>query len=96
MERDVWRTAVIGKEGFELWEFITDREGLCLESTCSPIVHFSLDIDSPGFQRFVSWLATDFKVGTSVIPAKNMADLPPNTDWQGPCKFCMLCLRRVI
>ena len=67
-ERSMWHTAVMGKEGFELWEFKTNRMGMCLASKCSSIVHFSLDIDSAGFQRFVRWLATDLKVGASLFP----------------------------
>ena len=67
-ERGTWRTAVIGKEAFQLWEFSTNKSGWCLQSISSPLYPFSLDTESAGFQFFVRWLATDLKVCARVFP----------------------------
>ena len=66
--RDTWHTAVIGKEAFQLWEFRADMQGVCCQSKASALVHFSLERDSPGFQQFVRWLATDLRVGAQRLP----------------------------
>lgn len=64
--RDTWRIAVVGKEAFQLWEFRTDKQGLCCQSRSSALVQFSLESDSLGFQLFMRWLATDLRVGVSI------------------------------
>ena len=64
--RDTWRTAILGKEAFQLWEFRTNRKGRCLQSRRTDLLPFSLDTESAGFQFFVRWLATDLRVGANV------------------------------
>ena len=83
--RNTWRTALIGKEAFQLWDFKTNRSGRCLQSVSTALLSFSVETDSPGFQLFVRWLATDLKVGARFSP-KNRDILSSSLQAiMGPC-----------
>ena len=83
--RDTWRTAVIGKEAFQLWEFRTDKNGKCMQIRSTSLLSFSLEIESPGYQHFVRWLATDLRVGVSIFLVTEMSYLPACKPLMGPC-----------
>ena len=89
--RNTWRTAIIGKDAFQLWEFKTNMTEWGFQIKSSALTHFSLEVDSPGFQRFVRWLATDLKVGASAFLATEVSHLlavrkhVACTRFKGPC-----------
>ena len=84
-ERDTWRTAVLGADALELWEFKSDKNGYCERCMRAARVGLKMDMDSPGFRLLVRWLATDLRVGACVCLFTEPSYPPACKRLMGPC-----------
>ena len=56
--RDSWTVAIISQSSIQFWQ-LQKSQSNC---HCSPVLSFSLSLDSPGFQMLCRWLASDSQV----------------------------------